>query len=152
MDTPATSQKRPAFSTLNAEVRQPTANLTLGASLCLALGLHPNNGVMLLFILFFVLRLRLQKGGHICGTLYTVHVGERMNSPMLYWQSILIWLRKLYGWQNETRWHYATLAGSMKSCGEPTHADRPVHLKITVTNSIIKKYSTLLHRTCVHQR
>ena len=43
-----------------------------------------------------------------------------MNSPKLYWQNILFRLRKLYGQQNETRRHYATLPGSMASYGERT--------------------------------
>ena len=32
-------------------------------------------------------------------------------------------LRKLYDWQNETRWHYATSPGSMESYGERTQTD-----------------------------
>ena len=87
MDTPATSWKHPAFSPLNAEARQPT--LASGVFLCLALWLPPptDNEVMLyregghnherncriprLYKppLHFVLRLRLQKVGRICGTL-----------------------------------------------------------------------------------
>ena len=97
VDTPATSRKRPAFSPLNAEARQPTASVGRisppRVRRRLALGLHPpptnNNGVMLYRKggrnrerncriprisppLRFVLRLRLQKeggGGRICGTL-----------------------------------------------------------------------------------
>ena len=43
---------------------------------------------------------------------------KRMNSPMLYWQNILVQSRKLYGWQNRTRQHYVTLPGSTASYGE----------------------------------
>ena len=43
-----------------------------------------------------------------------------MNSPTLYWQNILVWLQKLYGLQNETRQHFATLPSSMESYGECT--------------------------------
>ena len=43
-----------------------------------------------------------------------------MNSPILYWQNILVRLQKLYGLQNETRQHYATSPGNMESYGECT--------------------------------
>ena len=47
----------------------------------------------------------------------------RINSPTLYWQTILDYsfkLWKLYGRQNRTRRHYATLPGSIESYGERT--------------------------------
>ena len=43
-----------------------------------------------------------------------------MNSPTLYGQNTVVQLQKLYDWQNETRWHYATLPGSTESYGEGT--------------------------------
>jgi len=42
-----------------------------------------------------------------------LHVGERTNTPTLYWQySLLVQSRNLYGWQNGTWQHYVTLPGS----------------------------------------
>ena len=41
-----------------------------------------------------------------------------MNSPMLYWQNILIQPWKLCGWQNGTRQYYVTLHGSTASYDE----------------------------------
>ena len=85
---PATSRKHPAFSSLDAEACQPTASI---GSISLPRAWPPpltnnDNGVMLywkgghnheklshpaykLLLMCFVLRLRLQKGGRICGTL-----------------------------------------------------------------------------------
>ena len=49
-----------------------------------------------------------------------LHVGKQMNLPTFHWQTILNQLWKLYGQQNRTRWHYATLPGSTASYGEHT--------------------------------
>ena len=88
MDTPATSRKRPASLLLNAKAHQPTASVvSISPSLAwrrLALGPHPptDNDFMpgrksvfvreIVASLRFVLRLRLQKEGRICGTLWYI--------------------------------------------------------------------------------
>ena len=44
--------------------------------------------------------------------------GQMNELPHTYWQNILVQLWKLHGQQNGTRWHYATLPGSMASYGK----------------------------------
>ena len=124
MDTPATSRKRPAFSPLNAKARQPTASVGRisppRVRRHLALGLHPpptnNNGVMLYRKggrnrerncriprispppLRFVLRLRLQKGGRICGTLRYLALWclEMHNQMVQVYFLMLLYLPKIF--------------------------------------------------------
>ena len=122
MDTPATSRKRPASS-------------ASGASLCLALGPHPpptmrscfsdtgRGGVIAReFVasriqapLRFVLRLRLQKGGRICGTLrYVLYVylrqgmGISFSSPYLKVTNTFV----LPSWADDTL-NYALIGASL---------------------------------------
>ena len=94
MDTPATLQKRPPSLPLNT-LKLVSLPLVSGASLCLVLGPHPHRQLghtLLNYVapegraylrekmshpaykppLRFVLMIRLQKGGCICGTLWYI--------------------------------------------------------------------------------
>ena len=44
-----------------------------------------------------------------------LQVGEQMNLPMLYGQSTLVPLQKLYGWHMGTRQHYQAVRQAMVS-------------------------------------
>ena len=62
----------------------------------------------------------LVKFDHVGNVIGRIIVDEQMNLPTFYWQIVLIQLQKLYGQQNGTRQHYATLPGSSTSYGKCT--------------------------------